>query len=274
MKIGQGFPDTADFVDDAFFDCFFSFQHGSYVFDELAGVKHEVFEAGFGDAGVGGDEGGDAVLDFFHVFVGLHDADEHAVAANGVDDHGGAGDDEAVVGGDGHGDSDGVTAAKDEGNGGDGEGGDHFCDSEAGFDVSAYSVEEDEETIDGFIVFQEGEAGEDVFIFGGFGLGGSAVVAFDFADDGEEFDAVTGRVVFQSGLAEFFDFCVLGVASFSFFLRCLGFLLFLSFHNKNTTSGAIYGGSICGIFFFIRSKCSFGIDSKREISKAPGFSPE
>ena len=80
MQFLQSITHSANFIDQAFRHCLFSFQQGSYVFHQLCRIQHQLFDPLLFHVGMLCQKPCDAILGTDHIFQALTQIQEMTLA--------------------------------------------------------------------------------------------------------------------------------------------------------------------------------------------------
>lgn len=184
---------AAHLVDQPACDGLITGYNRSRIRGQFCGLHHHSGEFLGGDMAVRSDKPYNPLLNLLKIGVSLGRSDDRTAHAHRMDGHSSRGRDKRAFSRDGERYTDGVTTAEDEGNSRLSHSCDEFGDGEAGFDVAADGIEQYEQAVDLVGLLNRGDLGDNVFVFGGFGLLGRFHVAFDLADDGDGVDDTAAR---------------------------------------------------------------------------------
>ena len=177
-------------VDEPLLHRLFTVQHGADVHHQLPGVHHQPPEVLGGDLGIVGDKPNDALLHPVKVGQRLRHAQHQAVHPHRVDGHGGRRRDERLPRAAGQRHADRVSAAQHQRDGRLFHPGNQLRDGQPRLHVSADGVQDNHQPLDGGVLLDGDQLGDDVLILGGLVLRGQDVVPLDLPDDGQAVDDV------------------------------------------------------------------------------------
>ena len=190
VEPAHGLGQAAQLVDQPFLHGAPPVQDGAHVHDQLAGVEHQLVEAACRHLTVALHKAGDPLLHLLEPAHGLGHPQDHPRMAHRVDGHGGGGHDEAAPGADRQRDADGVPAPQHQRGAGLGDAGDQLGQGQPGLHIAPHRVQQDQQPLDGGVLLDGHQLGDDVLILGGLLALGGLHVPLDLADDGQTVDGV------------------------------------------------------------------------------------
>ena len=139
---------------------------------------------------MGGHECEDALLHIVEIPKGLGRADDGTADADGMDGHGGRGDDEGPLARHRQGHPNGVASPPHESHRGLLHGGDQLSQSQPRLHVPAHGVEDHQKAVKLVILLHRDQKGDQLLVFGGLLSLGEDVMPLDLADDGQAVDGL------------------------------------------------------------------------------------
>lgn len=179
---------AAHLVDQPACDGLITGYNRSRIRGQFCGLHHHSGEFLGGYMTVSGDEPDNPLLNLLEIGVSLGRGDDRTAHAHRVNGHRSGWRDKRALGRDGERHADGVATAEDEGNGGLAHACDEFGDGQTGFHITTNRIEQNQQTINLIRLLDGSDLGNDVLVFGSFGLLGGFHVTLDLADDGDGVD--------------------------------------------------------------------------------------